>query len=96
MLRAEKGSVLKQSHESSGELLANLRGCRVSAPIHGLWGGGCRIVEWIDTTGQISRRVVAEDVTADQVRATIRHHVEGRKHRLIDDDREPRQTLPRR
>jgi hypothetical protein len=40
--------------------------------------------------------VVAEDVTADEVRATIRHHVEGRKHRLIDDEREPRQTLPRR
>jgi hypothetical protein len=96
MSRAEKGSVLKQSHESSAEFLSNLRGCRVSAPIQGLWGSGCRIVEWIDTTGQISRRVVAEDVTADEVRATIRHHVEGRKHRLIDDEREPRQTLPRR
>ena len=88
---------MKQSHELSGERLSNLRGCRVSAPIERPWGGGCRIVEWIDTAGQISRRVVAEDVTADEVRATIRHHVEGRKHRLIDDDeREPRQTLPRR
>jgi hypothetical protein len=87
---------LKQSHESSGERLANLRGCRVSAPIERPWGGGCRIVEWIDTTGQISRRVVAENVTADEVRATIRHHVEGRKHRLIDDEGEPRQVLPRR
>ncbi|CAD6534797.1 hypothetical protein LMG24235_02948 [Paraburkholderia sabiae] len=96
MSRAEKEDVLKQSHQSSGELLSNLRGCRVSAPIHGPWGGGCRIVEWIDTTGQISRRVVAENVTADEVRETIRHHVEGRKHRLIDDEREPRQTLPRR
>jgi hypothetical protein len=96
MSRAEKEDVLKQTQESSGERLANLRGCRVSAPIPQPWGGGCRIVEWIDTTGQISRRVVAENVTADEVRATIQHHVEGRKHMLIDDEREPRQTLPRR
>ena len=75
----------------------NLRGCRVSEPIRQPGGGrGCRIVEWIDTAGQISRRVVADDVTADEVRATIERHVEGRKHVLIDDERAPRQTLPRR
>ncbi|HXZ06776.1 MAG TPA: DUF2866 domain-containing protein [Paraburkholderia sp.] len=88
---------MKQSHESAAERLMNLRGCRVSEPIRQPWGGrGCRIVEWIDTTGQISRRVVAEDVTADEVRATIQRHVEGRKHVLIDDESAPRQTLPRR
>jgi hypothetical protein len=92
----EKGRVLKQSPEHGADGLANLRGCRVSAPIPQPWGYSCRIVEWIDTTGQISRRVVAEDVTADEVRATIRRHVEGRKHVLIDDERQPRQTLPRR
>lgn len=92
----KKEDVLKQTHESAGERLANLRGCRVSAPIQQPWGGRCRIVEWIDTTGRISRRVVAENATADEVRATIEHHVEGRKHMLIDDEREPRQTLPRR
>ena len=46
--------------------------------------------------GQISRRVVAADVTEDEVVATIRHHVTGRKHMLVDDERIPRQTLPRR
>ncbi len=91
-----KGSVLKQSRDPGAERLANLRGCRVSAPIPQPWGGSCRIVEWIDTAGQISRRVVAEDVTADEVRATIQRHVEGRKHVLFDDERPPRQTLPRR
>ena len=73
-----------------------LRGCRVSEPINRPWGGSCRIVEWIDTTGQISRRVVAEDVTVAQVRATIQQHVQGRKHMLLDDEGSPRQTLPRR
>ena len=87
---------MKQSQESSAAQLANLRGCRVSAPIPRPWGGACRIVEWIDTAGQISRSVVAENVTADEVRATIRRHVEGRKHMLGDDERQPRQTLPRR
>lgn len=74
----------------------NLRGCRVSAPIRQPWGDSYRIVEWIDTAGQISRRVVAVDVTADEVRAAIRRHIEGRRHVLIDDERQPRQTLPRR
>lgn len=87
---------MKQSDETSGELSFNLRGCRVSEPIRQPWGGGCRIVEWIDTEGQISRRVVAEDVTADEVVATIKRHVEGRKHVLYDDERAPRQTLRRR
>ena len=87
---------MKQSHEPGADRLANLRGCRVSAPISQPWGGSCRIVEWVDTTGQISRRVVAEDITPDEVRATIRRHVQGRKHVLVDDERPPRATLPRR
>jgi hypothetical protein len=86
---------LKQSHETAVERHIQVRGCRVSAPIHQPWGGACRIVEWIDTAGQISRRVVAEDVTAAEVRATINRHVEGRKHLLYDDEKSPRQTLPR-
>jgi hypothetical protein len=87
---------LKVTSEPGADRLANLRGCRVSEPLLQPWGGSCRIVEWVDTTGQISRSVVAEDITADEVRATIRRHVEGRKHVLIDDERQPRQTLPRR
>ena len=87
---------MKQSHETVPERPMQVRGCRVSAPIRQPWGGACRIVEWIDTTGQISRRVVAENVTADEVRATIDRHVEGRNYMLHDDERAPRQTLPRR
>jgi len=94
--QAGKDGVLKQSHETAADRALTLRGCRVSAPIRQPWGGGCRIVEWIDTAGQISRRVVAEDVTADEVRATIERHIEGRRHMLYDDERAPRQTLPRR
>ncbi|SAK99329.1 hypothetical protein AWB81_05710 [Caballeronia arationis] len=87
---------MKHSDHSISAPTFQLRGCRVSAPILQPWGGGCRIVEWIDAEGQISRRVVAADVTEDEVVATIRHHVTGRKHMLIDDERMPRQTLPRR
>jgi hypothetical protein len=88
---------LKSSSQAgANERLMRLRGCRVSEPISQPWGGACRIVEWVDTTGQISRRVVAEDVTVAQVRATIQQHVEGRKHVLLDDEHSPRQTLPRR
>ena len=86
---------MKQSHETIAEGPIQVRGCRVSAPIHQPWGGTCRIVEWIDRTGQISRRVVAGDATAAEVRATINRHVEGRKHLLYDDEKTPRQTLPR-
>jgi hypothetical protein len=39
--------------------------------------------------------VVAGDATAGEVRATINRHVEGRKHLLYDDEKTPRQTLPR-
>ncbi|KDR32713.1 hypothetical protein BG57_08765 [Caballeronia grimmiae] len=74
----------------------HLRGCRVSPPLQQPWGSGCRIIEWIDGEGQISRRVVAADVTEDEVVAVIRRHVTGRKHVLVDDERQPRQTLPRR
>jgi hypothetical protein len=87
---------LKHSEQSGPQPSYHLRGCRVSAPIEQPWGGGCRIVEWIDAEGQISRRVVAADVTEDEVVATIRRHVTGRKHMLVDDERMPRQTLPRR
>ncbi len=68
----------------------------MSAPLQQPWGSGCRIVEWIDGEGQISRRAVAADVTEDQVVATIRQHVVGHKHVLIDDESQPRQVLPRR
>lgn len=87
---------MKQCIETVPDHAMQVRGCRVSAPIRPPWGAGCRIVEWIDTSGQISRRVVAEDVTPAQVRATINRHVEGRKHVLGDDEHLPRQTLPRR
>ncbi|OTP80635.1 hypothetical protein PAMC26510_00130 [Caballeronia sordidicola] len=40
--------------------------------------------------------MVAENVTEDEVVATIRCHVKGRKHVLHDDEGMPRQTLPRR
>ncbi|MGV2287499.1 DUF2866 domain-containing protein [Trinickia sp. YCB016] len=88
---------MKQAQEmTAARPLDNLRGCRVSDPIPRPWGGGCRIVEWIDTEGRISRRVVAEDATAAEVIATIKRHVEGRKHLMFDDELAPRQTLPRR
>ncbi|WP_207000996.1 DUF2866 domain-containing protein [Trinickia mobilis] len=88
---------MKQSQETAAaRTFDHLRGCRVSDPIPRPWGGGCRIVEWIDPEGRISRRVVAEDVTAAEVIATIKRHVEGRKHVMFDDERAPRQTLPRR
>ncbi len=93
---AEKDPALKQSHEAAADGALNVRGCRVSPPIQRPWGGACRIVEWIDAGGQISRRVVAANVTAAEVRATINRHVEGRKHVLHDDELAPRQTLPRR
>jgi hypothetical protein len=95
-IRAEKDNALKHTNQSLSGPSFHLRGCRVSAPIQQPWGGGCRIVEWIDAEGQISRRVVAEDVTEDEVVATIRRHVKGRKHVLVDDEGLPRQTLPRR
>jgi hypothetical protein len=87
---------LKQAKSTRPKAAFHLRGCRVSPPLQQPWGSGCRIVEWIDGEGQISRRVVAADVTEDEVVETIRHHVMGRKHVLIDDERQPRQTLPRR
>jgi hypothetical protein len=95
LLMPKKDRVLKQSYETVAERPMQVRGCRVSAPIRQPWGGACRIVEWIDTTGQISRRVVAEHATAAEVRATINRHVEGRKHVLYDDEKTPRQVLPR-
>ena len=91
-----KEGVLRKTDMSTGDHPIVVRGCRVSEPIRQPWGGACRIVEWIDSDGRISRRVVAENVTAAQVRNTIAHHVEGRKHVLYDDERGPRQTLPRR
>jgi len=95
-IRAQKDDALKHADPILSGPSFRLRGCRVSAPIPQPWGGGCRIVEWIDSEGQISRRVVAENVTEDEVVATIRRHVKGRKHVLVDDERLPRQTLPRR
>ncbi|MCG5073545.1 DUF2866 domain-containing protein [Paraburkholderia tagetis] len=89
---------MKQTESSFGIGGSSIvvRGCRVSEPLLQPWGDSCRIVEWIDSDGRISRQVVAGNVTAAQVRSTIAHHVEGRKHVLYDDERAPRQTLPRR
>ena len=87
---------MKQTDMSVGGRSIVVRGCRVSEPLLQPWGSSCRIVEWIDEDGRISRRVVAENVTAAQVRSTIARHVEGRKHVLHDDEGVPRQTLPRR
>ena len=75
MSRAEKGSVLKQSHESSAEFLSNLRGCRVSAPIQGLWGGGCRIVEWIEDWVLIRPKVAAAGAPSASWRVDTMNHV---------------------
>ncbi|MBB3256540.1 hypothetical protein F4827_001373 [Paraburkholderia bannensis] len=87
---------MKQTETSIGGSSIVVRGCRVSEPLMQPWGSSCRIVEWIDGDGRISRQVVAGNVTAAQVRSTISHHIEGRKHVLYDDERAPRQTLPRR
>ncbi|WP_322043343.1 DUF2866 domain-containing protein [Paraburkholderia sp. J67] len=87
---------MKQTETSTSANSIVVRGCRVSEPVMQPWGSSCRIVEWIDSDGRISRQVVASNVTAAQVRSTIAHHVEGRKHVLYDDERAPRQTLPRR
>ncbi|CAH2788609.1 MAG: FIG00454279: hypothetical protein [uncultured Caballeronia sp.] len=86
---------MKHSKSTRPKPAFHLRGCRVLAPLQQPWGSGCRIVEWIDEQGQISRRVVAADVTEDEVVATIRQHVMGRKH-VLDDEHQPRQVLPRR
>jgi Protein of unknown function (DUF2866) len=74
----------------------NVRGCRVSEPIRPPWGGGCRIIEWVDEEGRIARRVVAENVTEAEVAATMRQPVEGRRYLMPDDEQMPRETLPRR
>ncbi|WP_323120749.1 DUF2866 domain-containing protein [Burkholderia alba] len=74
----------------------NVRGCRVSEPIRPPWGGGCRIIEWVDEEGRIARRVVAENVTEAEVAATMRRPPEGRRHLMRDDEQMPRETLPRR
>lgn len=74
----------------------NVRGCRVSEPIRPPWGGGCRIVEWVDDEGRIARRVVAENVTEAEVAETIRRPPEGRRYLMGDDEQAPRETLPRR
>ncbi|CAM2159475.1 MULTISPECIES: DUF2866 domain-containing protein [Paraburkholderia] len=87
---------MKQTESSFVGNSIVVRGCRVSEPLVQPFGGTCRIVEWIDGNGRISRQVVAGNVTAAQVRSTIAHHVEGRKHVMYDDERMPRQTLPRR
>nr|WP_179405258.1 DUF2866 domain-containing protein [Burkholderia guangdongensis] len=89
--------MLKRSFEASDAGRAyKLRGCRVSEPIRPPWGGGCRIVEWVDAEGRIARRVVAEDVTEAEVAAAIRRPTEGRRHLMDDDEQMPRETLPRR
>lgn len=88
--------MLKSYGEAPSGRLYNLRGCRVSEPIRQPWGGGCRIVEWIDDEGSLARKVVSEDVTEAEVAAAIRRPTEGRRHLMGDDEQIPRDTLPRR
>ncbi|MBN3790734.1 DUF2866 domain-containing protein [Burkholderia sp. Ac-20353] len=88
--------MFKQSGQAPGGRAYNLRGCRVSEPIRQPWGGGCRIVEWIDAEGRLARRVVSEDVTEAEVVAVIQRPTEGRRHLMGDDEQMPRDTLPRR
>ncbi|MGP8442711.1 DUF2866 domain-containing protein [Burkholderia vietnamiensis] len=88
--------MLKPYREAPSGRLYHLRGCRVSEPIVQPWGGGCRIVEWIDDEGRLARRVVSEDVTEAEVAAAIRRPIEGRRHLMGDDEQLPRDTLPRR
>jgi hypothetical protein len=87
---------LKRANLAVNLPIYNVRGCRVSDPIRHPWGNACRIVEWVDAEGRIVRRVVAEHVTEEEVAATIRRPVEGRRHLMHDDEQMPRETLPRR
>ncbi|AEA61205.1 MULTISPECIES: DUF2866 domain-containing protein [Burkholderia] len=87
---------MKPSQQAIDQRLYNLRGCRVSEPIRPPFGGGCRIVEWVDDEGRIARRVVAEHVTEAEVAATIRQPLAGRRYLMHDDEQMPRETLPRR
>lgn len=88
--------MLKQCGQAPAGRIYNLRGCRVSEPIRQPWGGGCRIVEWIDAEGRVARRVVAEDVTEAEVVAAMQQPTEGRRYLMRDDEQMPRATLPRR
>ncbi|WP_414442206.1 DUF2866 domain-containing protein [Burkholderia sp. 22PA0099] len=87
---------LKQLQQIIDQRLYNLRGCRVSEPIRPPFGGGCRIIEWVDDEGRIARRVVAEHVTEAEVVETIRRPLDGRRYLMHDDEQMPRETLPRR
>ncbi len=87
---------VKRSVEAPAGRDYNLRGCRVSEPIRQPWGGGCRIVEWIDAEGRVARRVVAEHVTEAEVVAAMQRPPEGRRHLMHDDEQMPRDTLRRR
>jgi hypothetical protein len=88
--------MLKRSGQAPIGRIYNLRGCRVSDPIRQPWGGGCRIVEWIDEEGRIARRVVAENVTEAEVVAAMQQPAMGRRYLMHDDEQMPRDTLPRR
>ncbi|MEX3628209.1 MAG: DUF2866 domain-containing protein [Burkholderia sp.] len=87
---------MKPFQQAIDQRLYNLRGCRVSESIRPPFGGGCRIVEWVDDEGRIARRVVAEHVTEAEVAATIRQPLDGRRYLMHDDEQMPRETLPRR
>ncbi|MXN75213.1 DUF2866 domain-containing protein [Burkholderia sp. 4701] len=88
--------MFNQYGQAPGGRVYNVRGCRVSEPIRQPWGGGCRIVEWIDDEGRLARRVVAENVTEAEVVAAMRRPTQGRRHLMGDDEQMPRDTLPRR
>lgn len=87
---------MKRAYPEFDPAIYHVRGCRVSEPIRSPWGGGCRIVEWVDGEGRIARRVVHEHVTEAEVVATIKNPINGRRHLMRDDEQMPREILPRR
>ena len=89
LLNTACGFVKPQSGTVSfdGHVLNGLRTHRLAA---------LGIARTLQGVGLFPGLSVAENVTADEVRATIDRHVEGRKYMLHDDERAPRQTLPRR
>ena len=69
--------------------VVKIRGCRVSAPLMQLWGECCRIVEWINRSGEYSCIAVRGDATVAEIRECVRLHRGGQRHTLRDDPSAP-------
>ncbi|MFM0729597.1 DUF2866 domain-containing protein [Paraburkholderia sediminicola] len=69
--------------------VVKIRGCRVSAPLMQLWGECCRIVEWINRSGEYSCIAVRGDATVAEIRECVRLHRSGQRHTLTDDPATP-------